>query len=128
MSGTIGGSIQAVSIRGRNFPVAADADASRKVGGFENEIQPNGDGTARKIMTRVAWMISGITLEINEDRGDQAFLQEIADLDDFVDMTITFASQRTWMGKGTITDEINFSSQNSTAGVTFSGPGSLTQQ
>ena len=56
----VGGSIQSISIRGRIFPVASDAEANKKLGGFENEVQANGDGTARKVMTRVPWSIDGL--------------------------------------------------------------------
>ena len=57
----IGGSIQEVALQGRTFAVAADAESQRKLGGFENEVQPNGDGmTARLIKTRVTWMLDGL--------------------------------------------------------------------
>ena len=57
MAGTapIGGSIESVSVDNQLFAVAADADATMQLGGFNNEIQPNGDGTSRIIKTRVAW-------------------------------------------------------------------------
>ena len=124
----IGGSIESVSIRGRLFPVAADADGARKLGGFENEIQANGDGSARIVKTRVPWMLDGLTLEVDETRGDQEFLQEISDGQDFVTIVITYASQKSWQGLGIVSGELSFSSQTSTAEVTLSGPGPLTQQ
>lgn len=124
----VGGSIESISIRGRLFPVAADADANRKLGGFENELQPNGDGSARLIKTRVAWVIDGLTVEIDEDRADHEFLQEIADDPDYVPITITFASGSTWQGRGTVSGELQVSSQNATASLSLSGPGKLTQQ
>lgn len=125
---SVGGSIESISIRGRLFPVAADADVNRKVGGFENELQPNGDGSARLIKTRVPWMLDGLTVEVDEDRADHEFLQEIADDPDFVPVTITFASGSTWQGRGTISGELQVSSQNATASFQLSGPGALTQQ
>lgn len=124
----IGGSIESISIRGRLFPVAADADVNRKLGGFENELQPNGDGSARLIKTRVPWLLDGLTVEIDEDRADQDFLQEIADDPDFVPVTITFASGATYQGRGTISGELQVSSQNATASFSLSGPRKLTQQ
>lgn len=124
----VGGSIQSISIRGRIFPVAADAEANKKLGGFENEVQANGDGTARKIMTRVPWMIDGLQIEINDTRADQEFLQEIADEQDFVSITIELASGTVYEGTGTITDEIQASSQNATASIKVGGPGKLSPQ
>jgi hypothetical protein len=128
MTITIGGSIQSVSIKGRIFAVAADADASRKLGGSENEVQPNGDGSARKVMKRVPWILSGLTLDINEDREDQQFLKAVAEALEWVAITATFASGVTYQGIGTVSDELTVSSETATAEVTLSGPGELTQQ
>jgi len=44
-----GGSIESITMDGREFAVAADAESQRKLGGFENEVQANGNGTARII-------------------------------------------------------------------------------
>lgn len=124
----IGGSIESVSISGRIFPVAADADSNRKLGGFEAEVQANGDGTARKILTRVPWQIDGLSLEIDDTRGDHDFLQGIINGKEFVPITVTYASAYTYMGTGTVAGELQASSQNATAAVTLSGPGELTLQ
>jgi len=124
----VGGPIESVSIRGRLFPVAADADATRKLGGFENEVQPNGDGSARMVKSRIAWMVDGLSLAIDHDRADQEFLKEIADGKDWVPITVTYASGHTYQGKGTVSGEFGANSQNATAPVTLSGPGELTQQ
>lgn len=124
----VGGSIQSISIRGRLFPVASDAEANKKLGGFENEVQANGDGTARLVKTRVPWMIDGLQIEINDDRGDHEFLQEIADALDFVSITMELASGTIYEGTGTITDEVQASSQNATATIKVGGPGTLSAQ
>jgi len=124
----VGGSIQDVTIRGRLLPVTADADVTRNLGGFENEIAANGDGTARIIKTRVPWGLSGLVVEIDEDRGDQQFLQEIANGTDYVAVSITFASGVTYQASGTVADTIEFSSQNATATISLMGQGEMTQQ
>lgn len=124
----IGGSIESVSIRGRLFPVASDAEATKKLGGFENEVAANGDGTARKIMTRVPWSIDGLQLEVSDVRADHEFLQEIADSQEWVPITMTLASGITYQAQGTVSGELGSSSQSATAAVTLSGPGSLSPQ
>jgi hypothetical protein len=108
--------------------VASDAEANKKLGGFENEVQANGDGTARLVKTRVPWSIDGLQVQINDAQADAEFLQEIADGLDFVPIDMTLASGVTYQGSGTITDEVQSSSQNATATITLSGPGSLSQQ
>jgi hypothetical protein len=124
----IGGSLESITIRGRNFAVAADAEANRKLGGFENEVMANGDGTARKIMTRVPLSIDGVAIVIDDGRGDHEFLQEVADLNDFVTIALTYASGITWQGSATIVGEFQASSQSATAPISLMGPGVLTRQ
>lgn len=124
----VGGSIESVTINGREFPVAADAEAQRKLGGFENEVLANGDGGARLIKTRVPLSIDGLTVETDDSRGDHEFLQEIADSTDFVAIAITYASGETYQGTAQITGEMQSSSQSATAAVSLMGPGKLTKQ
>lgn len=130
-----GGSVQEVAIVGRNFAVAADADSNRKLGGWENAVGMNGNGTGRKIMTRVAWVVGGLTLDVDHDRGDPEFLQGICDGtadgrggDGFYTIDITYADGNTYQGRGTIVESLEASSMNATAAVTFNGPGKLEKQ
>ena len=127
MSAT-GGSIESVILDGRIFPVAADAEAQRKLGGFENEVQANGDGSARMIKTRVPLSIDGLTLEVDDDRGDHEFLQELSDRNDFWPLIISYASGNDYQGTAQIVGETQASSQNATAAVSLMGPGILTRQ
>lgn len=127
MSG-IGGPIESVGIGGRVFAVAQDADSSRKLGGKENTIAMNGDGTGRKIETRVAWNIGGVMLSIDDAAGDHQYLQDIADQAEYVSINVTYASGAVFGGLGTIVDEVTVSSANTTASVALSGPGRLVQQ
>ena len=124
----VGGSIESISLGGRIFAVAADAEAERKLGGFENEVQANGDGTARLIKTRVPLAISGLTVEVDDFRGDAEFLQALADRPDFFPIAITYASGLVYQGTAQIVDETASSSQNATASISLSGPGRLTKQ
>ena len=127
MSAT-GGSIESVTLDGRNYPVAADAEAQRKLGGFENEVQSNGDGSARLIKTRVPLGIDGLVVEIDDDRGDQEFLQELSDRNDFFPIAITYASGNTYQATAQLVGETQASSQNATATISLMGPGILTKQ
>ena len=123
-----GGSIEEVTLSGRSFAVAADAEAQRKLGGFENEVMANGNGTARLIKTRVPLSIDGLTIEIDDDRGDQEFLQELANRNDFYPIAITYASGITYQGTVQIVGENPASSQSATAAISLMGPGVLTKQ
>jgi len=124
----IGGSIESITLNGREFSVTADSDSSRKLGGFENEVQPNGNGTARIIKTRVPMGIDGLTVQVDDSRGDHEFLQGLSDSNDFFAVAITYASGVTYQGRAMITAELSAASQNATASVSLMGPGALVQQ
>lgn len=124
----IGGSIESVSLNSRSFAVAADAEVERKLGGFENELMANGDGTARMTKTRTLWSLSGITIEVDDFRGDAEFLQELANSPDFFPISVTYASGTVYQGTGQIIDENASSSQSATADISLSGPGILSPQ
>ena len=117
----VGGSIESITLDGRNFAVAADAEAQRKLGGFENEVQANGDGTARLIKTRVPLSLDGLTLEIDDDRADQEFLQELTNRNDFFPVVISYASGNDYQGTAQLVGETQASSQNTNRQALSSG-------
>lgn len=123
-----GGSIQEVTLKGRRYPVAADADPSRKLGSFENEISPNGDGSVRLIKKRVASKVDGLTLSIDDRKGDQEHLQELADSMELFEVTLTQANGYVYSGQMQITGEINVSLMNMTADIALEGSVGLVAQ
>jgi hypothetical protein len=124
----VGGSIESITLAGREFAVAADAESQRKLGGFENEVQANGNGTARIIKTRVPFSLDGLTLDMDDSRGDHEFIQDFANGNAFKPMAITYASGITYQGTCQIVGETAGSSQNATLAVSLMGPGELTRQ
>src|SRR5689334_25418990 len=117
----VGGSILGCTLDGRYFPVAADADADRDIGGFANTVEPNGDGSARLVKKRKPWKVGGLTLEINEQRDDAKFLQDLADRKEFWPLTVDLASGDTYAGEGQITNDLASQTMSATADVEFSG-------
>ena len=98
------------------------------IGGWENEVMANGDGSAREIKTRVPLALNDLTAVVDDSRGDHEFLQEFADEPGFKPIAITYASGVTYQGTAQITGELQVSSQNATASVSLGGPGKLTKQ
>jgi len=123
-----GGSIESVTLDGRTFSVASDADSQRKLGGFENEVQPNGDGTTREVKTRVAWSLADLTLSIDDLAGDHTFLQGLANRIGEYPITIAYASGAIYQGSGQVVGEVQVSSMNATAALGLMGSGTLTPQ
>ena len=124
----IGGSIESITIAGREFAVTADADAGRKLGGSENEIQMNGNGTGRIIKSPVPSGLTGLVVSCDDTRGDQEFLNGIKNGNDFVPVAPTYASGVTYQGTAIITGELSFSNQSSTCAFDMQGAGEFTQQ
>lgn len=128
-----GGSIKGLSIKGRGFSVAADADTNRKVGGYENALEMNGDATARVVKTMSGWALTGLVIDVNDLRGDQEYLQEIADgkgvdINGFVWISIEYASGAIYSGRGQVLEAIEGASMNTTATLSLAGPGKLVKQ
>ena len=124
----IAGSMESITIDGRSFAVTADADTARKLGGFENEVQPNGDGTARTVKTRVPWALTGVVVEIDDTQGDQEFLQALQNSYRNVPITATYVSGRVYQATGQVIGEVVFNNQSSTASLDLSGSGEMTPQ
>jgi hypothetical protein len=124
----VGGSVESITIDGRRFAVAADADADRALGGFTNEVSSNGDGSARIIKTRVPWKLSGLSVEIDEDRADSDFLQEKADALEFYPITITLASGHTYAGEGVVSGDLASKTMSATCDLELSGRDRLALQ
>lgn len=124
----VGGPIESISFNGRGFAVAADADTNRDTGGDNNEVQANGNKTARLIKTAMPWKIDGLSLSVDDFLGDHEFLQGIADTNIFHTIRLTYASGAIWQGSGTITGEIKYASATTTLPLEISGEGNLTQQ
>ena len=124
----VGGSIESIAINNRLFPVAADVDASRDLGGFTSAVESNGNGSARILLTRKPWHISGVTVEVDDVRADHEFLQSVADAKEFVTIIVTLASGLSYQGIGTIVDKLELSTVKTTAQIELMGPQKLTQQ
>lgn len=124
----IAGSMESITIDGRSFAVTADADVARKLGGFENAVESNGDGTARTVKTRVPWSLAGVVIEIDDTQSDQEFLQNLQDSNRDVPVTGTYVSGTTYQGTGQIVGEVVFNNQSSSASLDLSGSGKLTPQ
>ena len=124
----VGGSVESVTLNGREFAVTADADINRKLGGKEAEVQANGNGTSRIIKTAVPASFTGIVVECDDSRGDNELLQDISDGNEFIPVTITYASGVTYMGTATISGELQYSSQNATCSFDIMGNARFTSQ
>ena len=124
----VGGSVESVTLNGRTFAVPADTDISVKLGGDENEVAANGNSTSRLLKTKAPWSIDGLIVSADDDKADHEFLQGLADGNDFIAVSITYANGKVYQGNGQIVGEIQRSTANATATCNLMGTGILTQQ
>jgi len=127
MSG-VGGSVLAITLAGRLFSVAADAEVQRDIGGFTNESKENGDGTGRLIKTRKKASLKGISVDVDDSRGDHEFLQDLADRNDYFDVAMTYAYGAIYQGTMQIGGDIMHSNTNQVVNFDLEGTGKLTRQ
>ncbi len=123
-----GGSIESVTLDGRTYAVAGDADSNRQLGGDSNEVQANGNRTVRLIKTAQPWQADGLALSIDDLNGDQEFLQALADSNNLFPIEVVYASGAIFEGTGQIVGEVAVSSQNITAPIGLAGSGSFSKQ
>ncbi len=123
----IGGTIEMISLDGSSFSVPEDVDCQIKMGGFENEVLANGDGTGRVKRMRVMWSVKSGKLAVSFADGDPALIQELADRGTQFPIVIKLADDSKLNGVGTIIGEVVMSSAESTATLELSGSGTLSQ-
>lgn len=123
-----GGSVNNITVNDRTFRVAADADPTRDLGGFSSEIKPNGDSTAREIMTRKVWKLEGITVEIDPNSDDQEFLQDLANVPGYYAISIELVDQTVYQATGKPVGDLQASSMDASMSLSLSGPGRLVKQ
>lgn len=126
MATAVGGSILSVALAGREFAVPADNETNQKLGGFTNEVESNGNATGRLIKTRTSWMLDGLAVEINNNNGDQEFLQDLADSNAMFTAVISYVSGKDYTGTGQLTGDLAYASKSATMPISLTGVGKLT--
>ena len=122
------GPVREISVRGRTFTLAADAECEVDLGGRKSTAEMNGDGTVRYVQEMKPWMISGAMVSIDTARGDQEFLQDVANGGEDSAISVTFQDGTVYAGTGTATSDIQFNPSKATASLELSGGQELTQQ
>ncbi len=125
---SIGGSLESIIINGREFPIPADVDANVKLGGFENDVQANGNGSGRLIKTRTVPSFEGLSVSVDFDRGDHEFLQEVADSNELTEVALTYVTGVVVQGLATITGDLAASTQSATVPLSMMGVGKFSRQ
>jgi hypothetical protein len=116
-----GGPIESITIKGRRFPVDAESDMDLNLGGYTNEVKPNGDGSSRLVKARRLAKLSGGSLSVDNDRGDNEFLQIVADDTDLVDVDVTLVDGTVYSGNMQISGDFTYKTMDSICEIELVG-------
>lgn len=119
---TGGGPLESITIKKRRFPVDGEINAMLSLGGFTNEVKPNGDGqTFRIVKTAKTAKLKAIPIIIDNSRGDMEFIQEIMDDPEPVDCFATEVDGTVWEGSVTIAGDPEKSTKEGTMEIEVHG-------
>ena len=121
MSSAVGGPFESHTLNGRRFVCDSDDDAQIQLQGLSNEVKVNGDGSLRLLKGRHPGTIEGTNLEYNPANGDDDYLKELKDGNDWINYSGTEVDGTVWSGKVQITGDLKFSTKNKTVPITLTG-------
>ena len=122
----IHGAMRSLTIKGRGFKVAHDGSGNKAMGGRNNEVAMNADASFRVIQTVMPGSFSDIQVESDASRGDQEYLQGLANDGLPVPVVATYASNVSYTGDLVITGEISKDENTGLISLSFQG-GPLTK-
>ena len=123
---SIYGAMRSLTINGRGFKVAHDGSGNKAIGGRNNEIAMNGDGSFRVIQTVMPGSFSDVQVQTDDSRGDHEFLQELSNEGLPVPVVATYAANISYTGDLVISGEIAKDENTGLISLNFQG-GELTK-
>ena len=115
------GALESVVLNGRRFTCDAESETSVYLSEWDNEVKPNSDGTFRTVKSRHVQKIEKLTLEIDVDRGDVDFINEVKAKLAPVPLSATRVDGKMYEGEVMITDSTSLNDNESTMEVTLTG-------
>ena len=123
---SIHGAMRSLTINGRGFRVAHDGSGNKAMGGRNNEVAMNADSSFRVIQTVMPGSFNDINVESDDSRGDQEYLQGLADAGLPVPVVATYAANISYTGDVVISGEISKDENTGLISLSFQG-GPLTK-
>lgn len=116
------GPLETATIDGRTFPVDGEVDAAKALDGYTNEVKPNGQvGSFRIVKSRKPGRMNSIPLVMDDARGDEEFIQERMDSNDFFACLFTQSDGTVFSGNMQIVEDPETSTKEGTKEVSFMG-------
>lgn len=115
------GALESIVIGGRRFTCDAEDEPKFKLPGFENEVLANSDGSFRQKKKRVPGTWTDCNIVLDDSRGDQAYIEELAASLEFVDVSGTKVDGTLVSGSMQITDEKVLDGGSNTMSISLAG-------
>jgi len=122
----IHGAMRSLTINGRGFKVAHDGSGNKAMGGRNNEVAMNADASFRVLQTVMPGSLNDLQVESDDSRGDQEFLQGLADDGLPVPVVATYAANISYTGDLVVSGEISKDENTGLVSLNFQG-GPLTK-
>lgn len=116
-----GGPIESITMAGRRFAVDAESDMELNLGGFINESKANGDGSIRIIKSRRVAGAKGGALSVDNDRGDNEYIQALANQILPFDTDVTLVDGTVYSGAMQIEGEFTYKTKDGLCEIELKG-------
>jgi hypothetical protein len=116
-----GGTPLGLTVNGKTFDIAADANPTVMTGGFENEAAITGNGNLHVNRNRKLAGFEGLDISIDPSRGDFEYLQQLADNGEPVNVVLTLASGKSYGGFLSVDSTLEYAGGDGTASLSMHG-------
>lgn len=120
----IGGSLESISLNGREFKCTADTDPGIQLGGEEITMESNGLGGVRELKRKIPWAINGAKVELDMDNEDLEYLTDFQ-INKGGDVVITFAGGISYTAIGNISGTLESNPADASTTLSLMGGGLL---
>lgn len=117
----IHGAMRSLTINGRGFKIAHDGSGNKVMGGRNNEVAMNGDSSFRVLQTVMPGSLNDLQVEIDDSRGDQEYLQGIADDGLPIPVVATYAADVSYTGDVVLSGELQKDENTGLMSLSFQG-------
>jgi hypothetical protein len=117
----ISGPIESITISGRRFPTDGEDSGKVKLGGFNNDVKFNGDGSTRMVRSRAHGSIKDLNVQITHGNKDLEFLTDKKSTSDFFDVSLTYCDGTIYAGSMQFVDDIEEDTKEGTASISLEG-------
>lgn len=121
-----GGDSESLSLDGQEFAIASGVDIELMTGGKEAEVESNGDGSVRTLITNKPWSLGNVEVACDIKANHLEYVKSIVGRQ--VAVRVTLPDSTDYKGTGTVTGEVKYNAAKGTMSFGLKGGQTLTRQ